>query len=299
MNSFLYMSERIGPESAFLIRVNRAGRTEAVLPCFDISRDASCRYTVIHAVTRGTAFVVFEGCRQEVHPGEVFVLPPGAAHRYGTGSGEACGFAWVELDGEESARLARAIVDERGPVIRRPSSGAFEAFIPRLFGLLGEGRPSGPDYGEVSKLAYGMLVDLLAAGWGQAGPSGADARYLPVRRAMDKVQADLSARLSIEVLAREAGLSPAYFARLFRRLSGLTPARYVELARVEAARERLRLGDETLEAMAEALGFCTASHLVRVFRRNEGLTPIAYRRQSRAFDGLPARHGENSVMKLR
>jgi transcriptional regulator GlxA family with amidase domain len=87
------------------------------------------------------------------------------------------------------------------------------------------------------------------------------------------------ADLSVAGLARRASMSERNFARCFRAQVGLTPARYVEQVRIEAARRRLEESDDTIDAVARACGFGTAETLRRTFLRSLRTTPTEYRRR--------------------
>ena len=89
----------------------------------------------------------------------------------------------------------------------------------------------------------------------------------------------LDADLSVEAMARRAAMSPRHFARSFRRQVGTTPARYVERARLEAARRRLEESNDPVERVAAACGFGTAETMRRVFVRALGIAPAEYRRR--------------------
>jgi transcriptional regulator GlxA family with amidase domain len=89
----------------------------------------------------------------------------------------------------------------------------------------------------------------------------------------------LNADLSVETMARHAGMSPRHFARSFRHQVGVTPARYVERARLEAARRRLEESADPVERVAAACGFGTAETMRRAFLRTLGVGPAEYRRR--------------------
>lgn len=86
---------------------------------------------------------------------------------------------------------------------------------------------------------------------------------------------------SIAAMAARAGMSERHFARSFRDEVGVTPARYVEQVRVEAARRLLEETDEGVEAVARRCGFGTAETLRRTFVRSLHLSPAEYRRRFR------------------
>ena len=83
--------------------------------------------------------------------------------------------------------------------------------------------------------------------------------------------------LSVEALAERVAMSPRNFARVFTREIGVTPARYVEIARVEAARRRLEESSSSVEEIADRCGFGTAETMRRAFLRNVRVPPADYR----------------------
>ena len=87
---------------------------------------------------------------------------------------------------------------------------------------------------------------------------------------------------TVAAMARRVGLSERHLARVFRDEIGVTPARYVERVRVEAARRRLEESDESIESIAAACGFGTAETMRRTFLRAVRTSPSEYRRRFRA-----------------
>jgi len=105
----------------------------------------------------------------------------------------------------------------------------------------------------------------------------------PARGSLREVQRFVlehpAADLSVEALADHAHMSPRHFARVFRAESGVTPARYVEQVRLEAARRHLEDTAEPIAAVAEACGFGTPETMRRVFLRVLDVGPAEYRRR--------------------
>ena len=83
--------------------------------------------------------------------------------------------------------------------------------------------------------------------------------------------------LSVESLAKRAGMSTRTFARRYRELVGLTPARAVERLRVEAARQMLSTGQLSVKSIARRCGFGSKETMRRSFLRQIGVTPHDYR----------------------
>ena len=91
----------------------------------------------------------------------------------------------------------------------------------------------------------------------------------------------LSDPLTVAHLAERLHLSDRQLTRIFAAELGATPAAYIESARVEAARNQLEAGDDTLERVARANGFGTVDTLHRAFRRRLNTTPAEYRNRFR------------------
>lgn len=91
----------------------------------------------------------------------------------------------------------------------------------------------------------------------------------------------LSDPLTVAHLAERLHLSDRQLTRIFTAELGATPAAYIESARVEAARNQLEAGDDTLERVARANGFGTVDTLHRAFRRRLNTTPAEYRNRFR------------------
>jgi transcriptional regulator GlxA family with amidase domain len=87
--------------------------------------------------------------------------------------------------------------------------------------------------------------------------------------------------LPVERLADRAAMSPRNFARAFAAETGVTPARAVERLRVEAARERVEAGAESIDDIAVGAGFGEPERMRRAFIRAFGLPPQALRRAAR------------------
>jgi transcriptional regulator GlxA family with amidase domain len=85
------------------------------------------------------------------------------------------------------------------------------------------------------------------------------------------------ADLSVPVLAGRAARSERTFARAFLAETGMTPARFVELVRLDRAKQLLETTTWPLARVAERSGLGSAATLARTFRRRLGITPQDYR----------------------
>ena len=95
----------------------------------------------------------------------------------------------------------------------------------------------------------------------------------------DWVFANLHRPLTVETMADEVCMSPRSFARRFAEQFGVTPAKFVERARVSAARRDLQDGVLTIDQIAGKRGFQSPDRMRRSFRRELGVGPQDYRQR--------------------
>jgi transcriptional regulator GlxA family with amidase domain len=99
-----------------------------------------------------------------------------------------------------------------------------------------------------------------------------------VKRALAYARENLRNPLSVEELAEAASLSPRQFSRVFREETGRSPAKAVEMLRLEAARVMLEDGRHPLEIVARDTGFADRDRMRRAFLRNLGQPPASVKR---------------------
>ena len=98
-----------------------------------------------------------------------------------------------------------------------------------------------------------------------------------IRAIQDHVLAHLKDDLSVPVLAILAGMSERNFARVFKQEAGSTPAEFVELARIDAARRLAEESDMPMKRLADEVGYANIDGFRRAFFRRLGVTPSDYR----------------------
>lgn len=91
--------------------------------------------------------------------------------------------------------------------------------------------------------------------------------------------AHLDGDLSVEALADRVALSPRQFGRAFQASFGMTPAAYVEMLRLDAARQQLVSTNAAIKQVAAASGYASDDSFARAFDRRFGLPPSDYRRR--------------------
>ncbi len=143
------------------------------------------------------------------------------------------------------------------------------------------------DFGrELALIVARYMVMFLKRPGGQSQFSAHLAAQMSTRsqiqQAQEYVLENLSADLSVDVLAHRAGMSTRNFSRVFRRDVKLTPAGFVDAARIDAARRMLADTKMPLQRIARACGFGNLNTMRRAFVRNLGVAPLDYRKSFRS-----------------
>jgi transcriptional regulator GlxA family with amidase domain len=135
-----------------------------------------------------------------------------------------------------------------------------------------------------ARVARATVMPLERAG-GQAQfivherPDLADATFGPL---LLWIEQNLRRDLSLPAIARRAAMSCRTLSRRFREHVGATPAVWIARARVHQAQRLLETTSLSVEAVAEATGFGSATVLRERFNTMVGTSPLAYRRSFRA-----------------
>jgi transcriptional regulator GlxA family with amidase domain len=84
-------------------------------------------------------------------------------------------------------------------------------------------------------------------------------------------------RLNVDLLAERVGMSPRNFARSYKAKTGRTPAKAVEVFRLEAARRLLEDTEQGVERIARSCGFGDEERMRTTFQRHLAISPRDYR----------------------
>jgi len=189
----------------------------------------------------------------------------------------------VSIDPLHLGRLISPSPDEVRPVRLRRTYGVQSPQIAHLMlALQAEAdsrNPSGLASIEAVTTALGHHL-VREAGVEEARPARIHGGLSAVakRRVLEMIDAALDARLTIETLAREVGLSSAHFARAFKETLGRAPHQYLLALRLERARRLIETSNASLSDIAQRTGFADQAHLTRLFKRAFGMTPGALAR---------------------
>jgi AraC family transcriptional regulator len=188
----------------------------------------------------------------------------------------------------DPAFFDRVVTSDRcgSPVELRRTFGIAKSQIGHILGALvaesDAGNPGGLAF--VEALAAGLSQQVAIHAGGCAPPAArlrGGLSTVAKRRALEMMDAQLDASLTVDILAQEVGLSTSHFARAFRETIGRAPHQYLLARRLERARHLLEAPDAVLSDVALRAGFADQAHFTRLFKREFGVTPGAVVRSRR------------------
>jgi AraC-like DNA-binding protein len=277
------------------------------------------RLIIFHFLTEGHAYARLpDGPREDLGPGDIVILPHGDEHFIGNGSPEKPvdsfkTFAKNLTEGLKAVRFGG------GGEIARFVCG-FMACEPRLSEVFLSGLPpllkvrvgeepsgqwlehsirfsveqaSGSSAGSglvIAKLAEVLFVETLRCYVNTLPPSEtgwlAGTRDRFVGQALALLHSKPSHPWTIPELAKHTGLSRSRLADRFHHFLGQPPMAYLAQWRVKLGADLLQATDDSVAAVAAAVGYGSEAAFNRAFKREFGCPPAQFRHPYRAEAGV-------------
>ena len=133
-------------------------------------------------------------------------------------------------------------------------------------------------YESLARVFLVKLVQRYGRERGEALEYEAGFRAAHYKRVLDFIAAHFGEDVTIEEIAREAGLSASHFSRLFKQVIGDTPYQFLMRYRTEQACKMLADRARPMSDIAFACGFADQPHFSRTFKQFTGQTPKQFRK---------------------
>lgn len=212
-------------------------------------------------------------------PGDLILLPEGVEHAVGlSGSGKM-----RQLAGHFKADVFGAInlLELLGFPVLVPASknASFQASAERM---VREYAIKAPGWQNVLSAEISSLLLYTVRECGRlfhpmrfANAYELTPKIMPVLEKIEKSLPDHA--FSPSILAEQVHISAASLRKLFKTITGMGPATFIQRCRVDKACEMLQFTREGIKEIAGACGFAELNFFYRVFKRWTGMTPARFR----------------------
>ncbi|MDF2541373.1 MAG: transcriptional regulator, AraC family [Herbinix sp.] len=102
---------------------------------------------------------------------------------------------------------------------------------------------------------------------------------LQFKKVLSYIEMNFTEHITLETMAKIAGMNAKYFCRFFKAMSYRTPIDYLNYYRIERACEQLSVARESMTEVALNCGFNDISYFIKTFRKYKGVTPKQYLRR--------------------
>ncbi len=270
---------------------------------------------MFHFLTKGRAQAWLpEGRREELHAGDIVILPHGDSHFIGNGAATpidsfktfagnlADGLKPVSFGGGGEAthfvcgfmscdpHLSQTILAGLPPLMRvqladEPSGRWIENSIRFSVGAAG-GRNAGSSL-VVERLSEVLFVETLRRYITSLPPQQtgwlAGARDPGVGQALALIHQNPSHPWTVDDLAHRVGLSRSRLADRFRHFLGMSPIAYLTEWRLKLGAEKLKTSERSVAEVALDVGYNSEAAFNRAFKRAYSVPPAQFRQRSRAI----------------
>ncbi len=210
-----------------------------------------------------------------VNEGDAIITFPGLEHTYGPTT--MWDEAYIVLRGPMFTQLeTEGVLRRNSPVLSLGNSPALKSSVMSLVeDFLREQRLANPIQTARAHMLVAQMIDThLAHVAASATQPGADF----VRRACALLETDLDRETDLQQVSRRFGFGYERFRKLFADETGVSPARYRILRRIDHAKSLLMEGRVPIKRIAEQLGYCDVYFFARQFKQVTGRTPSEFRR---------------------
>ena len=101
-------------------------------------------------------------------------------------------------------------------------------------------------------------------------------RIEQLKKVLEMIETSYDQCLTLDILAKEAGMNAKYFCRFFHEMTHRTPIDYLNYYRIEQACLKLVTSSDSITEVAFSCGFNDISYFIKTFKKYKGITPKKY-----------------------
>ena len=100
-----------------------------------------------------------------------------------------------------------------------------------------------------------------------------------VKKSRDYIRNQYSKKITLEEIAGQLYINPAYFSTVFKKTTGQNFVDYITKVRMEKAKELLSGSEYKIKEISEKVGYENYPYFCQVFKKEEGISPLEFRKR--------------------
>ncbi len=236
-------------------------------------RDNKPMYLIIYTIS-GCGTVKIDGKSYSLPTGSAVLIDCRRLHEYRTASGEPWCFHWVHFDGPAMGGYHKMLVEDFG-VLHIAEELHFESYLNRIHDIEVETNAT---------LRCALFSDIMTSVLLVLGNSRYFSNYNResnsdvVQTVCKYIKEHLGQHITVDELAEQVNLSKFYFIRLFKRYMGVSPYQYVQIMRINRAKDLLLTSQLRISEISDIVGFSSPTRFVKFFSELTGVHPTKFRK---------------------
>ncbi len=219
-------------------------------------------------IRTGRLHVEYEDQCFDAEKGDVVLLDCSKPHYYHAYDGLE--FLYMHFDGSNSHEICQHIIETKGALIREDGNVLIGRLLYNMVDFYQNGGIE--TMFQSSMRIYHVFEYLLKP------PVVQPESQTAVEESIQYIRRNYSESLNINTLAKEASLSPYYYAHSFKEETGFSPMEYVTNTRLEHAKIALVRTQKSIEEIAYDVGYASSSSFINMFTKKVGCSPKQYRK---------------------
>ena len=272
------VSERIlATPSAYakanLMYVQEIGTLKSLKP--HVSRREKLESYLFFMVTEGNGFVTVSGTTRAVRAGDCIWLNCRHPYSHESSADAPWSLQWVHFNGSQADTLYRLYTEKEGPAIYTPATlTPYTEILQNLYRI--QQQKSALSDLESHKFITDLITRIFKDTMHDDSTADIPEKFIAIR---NYIEENHTKKVSLDELSEHFYISKYHLLREYQRLFGITVSVDLTMKRLAHAKKMLRFSDESIETIALACGFQTASYFIKVFKQYENLTPLEYRKK--------------------
>jgi len=235
-------------------------------------------YVLIYCI-RGRGWYELQGRRNSMEQNQYIILPAHTPHAYGADNSDPWTIYWIHFNGHLASCYATGADT---PTTIKPETHSRISTRINIFEEIYQTLNAGPSIENLSyassllhfylgSLRYINQYRAGSAAFGQTGETDI------VSAAIHYIEENKEKHLTLEMLTKYTGYSASQLISLFRKATGQTPLRYINIVKMQEACHLLTATDMKLNQICHKVGIDDPFYFSRLFTKTIGLSPKNYR----------------------